>query len=270
MMPALLQVENLSKLYKARNAATPGHKLTALDNVSFSLGENETLAVLGSSGSGKSTLARCLACLEHPTCGSLRFDSRELTTFSEKQLRVIRPKIQLVFQDPAQSLNTRLNAFEVLTEPWRIGRQIPRPQWRQRATELMNLTGLPPQLLDRNPAQWSGGQRQRLAIARALTLEPKLLILDEALGSLDPSIQAQVANLLANLRESRKLAMIFITHDPAMALHLAGQVAVMHCGRIVELAPTHEILRQPRHAATRQLLEATPGNPFRFAGGLVP
>jgi len=262
-VPKLLRVEDLSKTYTSRRGGSSGGSVLALDGVSLTLDRRETLAVVGASGSGKSTLALCLAYLEKPTSGSVWFEGRDLQTVGEAELRRVRPKIQLVFQDPASSLNPRLSALDLLSEPWRIGGAFARSDWRTQACELMRITGLPPDLLDRRPMEFSGGQRQRLAIARALATGPKILILDEALSSLDPALQAQIANLLVDLRESRELAMMFITHDPAMALHLADKIAVMEKGKIVEQSTPGGILLRPQHAATQRLLAATPRNVSR-------
>ena len=269
-MPNLLTVENLAKSYTARRARDSGLAVRALDGVSLSLSDGETLAVVGASGSGKSTLALCLACLEKPTSGSVSFEGRDLLMIGEAELRKIRPKIQLVFQDPASSLNPRFSAFELLSEPWRVGGSLPRSEWRTQACELMRITGLPSDLLSRRPMEFSGGQRQRLAIARGLAARPKILILDEALSSLDPALQAQIANLLVDLRESRELAMVFSTHDPAMAAHLADKIAVMERGKIVEQGTPREILRQPQHEATLKLLAATPRKILRSRPPVVP
>ncbi len=268
-MQALLKVENLAKRYGSARLGRHGQAITALDGVSFSLAAGATLAIVGASGSGKSTLAMCLACLEKPTSGSIWFDGRELVSLSEAELRHFRPQTQLVFQDPALSLNPRLSAMDIVSEPWLIQRAFSRSEWRRRAAELLTTVGLSPDMLNRMPGEFSGGQRQRLAIARALALQPKLLILDEALSSLDASVQAQIANLLVDLRGSGALTMIFITHDPAMAAHLGSEIAVMDRGRIVEWGAPEQILRHPTHAATQALLAATPRHDFRSRENLV-
>jgi peptide/nickel transport system ATP-binding protein len=199
----------------------------------------------------------CLACLERATSGRVVFEGRELTAMPEHELRHIRPKIQLVFQDPGTSLNPRFTAGDIVTEPLRVqSRLLPRER-AQRGAELLARVGLSPALAGRPSGALSGGQKQRLAIARAVALEPKLIILDEALSALDCSIQAQIANLLLDLQASLNLAYLFITHDLAMAAHMAGEIAVMERGRIVEHGPTEAVLHQPEHAATRALLAAT-------------
>jgi len=260
-MQPLLKVENLCKRYEKRSLAGAGEQVLALDAVSFSISPRTTLAIVGESASGKSTLALCLACLEHPTSGSIRFDEKELAKLSESELRKLRPQIQLIFQDPANSLNPRWTALEILVEPLLLQTTLSRAERKQRANFLLERVGLSPEILQRFPAELSGGQRQRLAIARALALEPKLLILDEALSALDCSIQAQVANLLLDLQNSLGMTYLFITHDLAMAAHLADEIAVMQRGRIVDQGSPHKIFQQPGNESTRQLIAAVPKMP---------
>jgi len=257
-MQPLLKVENLVKRYGKRTFADAREDLLALDGVSFTILPGTTLAVVGESGSGKSTLASCLACLESPTTGNIWFEGKDLVKLGERQLRQVRPQIQLIFQDPASSLNSRWSVLEILVEPLLLQRKFNREEMKQRAGSLLERVGLSPDIMQRPPAQLSGGQRQRLAIARALALEPKLLILDEALSALDCSVQAQIANLLIDLQTSLGTAYLFITHDLAMAAHLADEIAVMNRGRIVEQGPVEKILKQPQHETTRHLLAAVP------------
>jgi peptide/nickel transport system ATP-binding protein len=231
-MQPLLRVENLVKHYAAGRPAPPKDKFAALDGVSLSISARTTLALVGESGSGKSTLALCIACLEHPTSGSIWFEGVEVAGLHENQQRLLRPQIQFRKQERSDKACTWLD---------RVG--ISRKMVSRRAGEL------------------SGGQKQRLAIARALALEPKLIVLDEALSALDYSVQAQVSNLLLELQSSLGLTYLFITHDCAMAAHVADEIAVMDRGRIVESGPAEKILRSPGHAATRSLLAATPGVP---------
>ncbi len=268
-MQPLLKVENLVKHYAAGRSARSKDALAALDGVSLSLAPQTTLALVGESGSGKSTLALCIACLESPTSGSISFEGIDLTTLGESQLRLLRPQIQLVFQDPASSLNPRWTALDIVSEPFVIQRRFTKPDRAVRALQLLDRVAIPRKLASRRACELSGGQKQRLAIARALALEPKLIILDEALSALDASVQAQISNLLLELQSSLGLTYLFITHDFAMAAHLADQIAVMDRGRIVESGPAENILRSPSHEATRSLLAATP----RFMespGVLVP
>ena len=230
----------------------------ALDDVSFSIAPGTTLALVGESGSGKSTLALVLACLERPTSGSIWFEGRDIAALGEKQLRAVRPQIQLVFQDPASSFNPRLTAFEIVTEPLILQHGRKGSEIHDLGVALLDRVGLSRDSAGRKPGEFSGGQRQRLAIARALSLEPKLLILDEALSALDCSVQAQIVNLLLELQSSFALTYLFITHDLPMAAHLADEIAVMHRGRIVEQGIPEELLSSPQREATRRLLAATP------------
>jgi ABC-type glutathione transport system ATPase component len=257
-MQPLLRVENLVKRYaKLTLAGAPGG-LLALDRVSFTIFPGTTLAVVGESGSGKSTLAACLSCLESATAGSIWFEGREIAKLEERARRQIRPQIQLIFQDPASSLNLRWSLTEVLAEPLILQCKFTREEIGRRLSLLLERVGLSRDIVERSPTELSGGQRQRLAIARALALEPKLLILDEALSALDCSVQAQIANLLVELQGSLGMTYLFITHDLAMAAYLADEIAVMDRGRIVEEGPAQKILKQPEHETTRQLLAAVP------------
>src|SRR6266436_5212018 len=257
-MQSLLKVENLVKGYEPQNVAGSREKLLALDNVSFAVDPGSTLAVVGESGSGKSTLAFCISCLEKPTSGNIWFEGRDIIALAQNEKRQIRPRIQLIFQDPSNSLNPRWSVEEILLEPLNLHGKLKREETKQRAVALMTQVGLSSDMFQRSPAQLSGGQRQRLAIARALALEPKLLILDEALSALDCSVQAQIANLLIDLQSSLGMTYLFITHDLAMAAHLADEIAVMNRARIVEQGPAETILKQPKHDITRQLLAAVP------------
>ena len=257
-MPPLLKVENLVKCYARRNLAGMREELLALNGVSFTVFPGTTLAVVGESGSGKSTLASCLACLESPTSGKIWFEDKDIVKVEERVRRQLRPQIQLIFQDPASSLNPRWSVLEILLEPLILRRKFTREEMRQCASSLLERVGISPDIVERPPNELSGGQRQRLAIARALTLEPKLLILDEALSALDCSVQAQIANLLRELQSSLGMTYLFVTHDLAMAVYLADEIAVMSGGRIVELGSAEHILNQPQHETTRQLLRALP------------
>jgi peptide/nickel transport system ATP-binding protein len=257
-MQPLLKVENLVKHYASGRSARSKDKLVALDGVSLSIPSGKTLALVGESGSGKSTLALCIASLESPTSGSISFEGIDLAALHENQLRLLRPQIQLVFQDPASSLNPRWTVLNIVSEPFLIQRRFTKPDRAIRALKLLDRVALPRKLASRRAGELSGGQKQRLAIARAIALEPKLIILDEALSALDCSVQAQISNLLLELQSSLGLTYLFITHDFAMAAHLADQIAVMDRGRIVECGPAEDILHSPTHEVTRTLLAATP------------
>ncbi len=254
----LLIVENLEKIYASRGVLGTKKEVIALQGVSFSIRPESTLALVGESGSGKSTLAFCLACLERPTSGRIIFQGNEITELDEKQQRAVRPQIQLVFQDPARSLNPRFSALELVSEPLLVQGRVNRREKEDRARALLAQVGLPQEKALQRAEEFSGGQRQRLAIARALALGPKLLILDEALSALDCSVQAQIANLLLELQSSLSLTYLFITHDFAMAGHLADEIAVMERGKVAELGAADKVLREPEHAITRRLIAATP------------
>ena len=261
-MRPLLEVENLVKAYSRRSLAGPREEVRALDGVSFTIFHGTTLAIVGESGSGKSTLAFCLTCLEKPTSGTMRFEERDMLQFGERDLRAIRRRIQLIFQDPASSFNPKWRVLEILIEPLALQRNFNQGEMRSRAHALLEQVGLSSGMENKLPMELSGGQRQRLAIARALMLEPKLLILDEALSALDCSVQAQVANLLVELQRARGMTYLFITHDLPMAAHLADTIAVMSKGRIVEQGAVDKVLKQPESAVTRELLGAVPRMDF--------
>jgi peptide/nickel transport system permease protein len=230
--------------------------VSALNGASLSIASGTTLALVGNSGSGKSTLALCLACLERPTSGRIWFEGRNLAALSEKELRMVRPQIQLIFQDPARSINPRFTALEIVTEPLIVQRKWGQYEVLERAVQSLERVGLHREMATRRAHEFSGGQRQRLAIARALMLEPRLLILDEALSALDCSVQAQIANLLLDLQSSLRLTYLFITHDPAMAAHLSDEVALMDRGRIVTQDVPQKVLCGVRPGNQTELPQA--------------
>ena len=255
---ALLRIENLVKHYSARTPLGVKTAFIALNGVSFSIPQKSSLSLVGASGSGKSTLALCIACLEPPTSGRIWLNGLEVTTLNEKKLRSIRPQAQLVFQDPARSLNPRWTAFDLVSEPLCLQNRLSRQKREEKVLDLLDRVAIPRKLAARRANELSGGQKQRVAIARALTLEPKLLVLDEALSALDCSVQAQISNLLLDLQASLGLTCLFITHDLAMAAHFSQQIAVLDRGQIVEIGTPSQIFRSPSHAATRSLLAAMP------------
>jgi peptide/nickel transport system ATP-binding protein len=257
-MDRLLIVEKIEKRYERTHVLGAKKEVTALQDVSFSVRRGSTLALVGESGSGKSTLALCIACLERPTSGRIVFNGKEITALDEKHLREVRPQIQLVFQDPARSLNPRFSALEMVTEPLLVQGRLDKREREDRARALLAQVGIPQEKALRRAEEFSGGQRQRLAIARALSLEPKLLILDEALSALDCSVQAQIANLLIELQALLGLTYLFITHDLAMAGHMADEIGVMEQGKVVELGAAAKLLRAPGQELTRRLIAATP------------
>jgi len=258
-MAELLRVRGLSKSYPLTTGLfQSAGEVKAVDGVDLSVQADETLGLVGESGCGKSTLARLILRLEEPDSGSIHFDGIDCLTARGQDLMRIRRGMQVVFQDPFGSLNPRKKIGDIIEEPMRIHRTGSAAQIRARARELMTQVGLNADMLARYPHEFSGGQRQRICIARALAIEPKLLICDEPVSSLDVSIQAQVINLLTDLKAELGLASIFISHDLSVVGYISQRVAVMYRGRIVELAPTEAIFSAPLHPYTMLLLDAAP------------
>jgi ABC-type glutathione transport system ATPase component len=254
----LVEVRELSKRYAQWQWFTP-RVVRALDGVNLTIRGGETLALVGESGSGKTTLARCLACLEDPSAGEIVFEGRNVRGLSPQQSFELRQQIQLIFQDAASSLNPRFTAVEAVAEPLVILRRgRTRAERRQRALELMRQVGLAPEWGGRSPLEFSGGQRQRLAIARALAVEPRLLILDEALSGLDLPVQEQILGLLSELQEVHALTYLYIAHDLTLVERIAERVAVMKAGRIVEEGAVDRVFANPQHDYTRQLVGSAP------------
>ncbi|HEV2673087.1 MAG TPA: ABC transporter ATP-binding protein [Aliidongia sp.] len=254
----ILTVKALAKTYGGHGLMRRQRQVSAVADAGFTIRRGEILGVVGESGSGKSTLARCVARLIEPSGGSILLDGVDIAILPERRLRPLRRRVQLVFQDPYRSLNPRQAVGASIIEgPRNFG--MPRAEAVAKARELMGLVGLDPDALDRLPHQFSGGQRQRLCIARALALGPDLLIADEAVSALDVSVQAQVLDLLDDLRRRLDLAILFITHDLRVAARLCDTIAVMQAGRIVEQGAAAEIFARPRHAYTKALFAASPG-----------
>ena len=260
--PPLLEVRNLKMHFTVGGgllSGGPAATIKAVDDVSFSIARGETLGLVGESGCGKTTTGRCILHLEKPTSGEIIFEGENLTNLDRKALNEKRERMQVIFQDPFSSLNPRMKVGNIIAEPMKVHGIYPNKKERERrVAELLAVCGLNPKFMDRYPHEMSGGQRQRVGIARALSLNPDFIVCDEAVSALDVSIQAQVINLLENLREQFHLSYLFIAHDLSVVRHLCHRVAVMYLGRMVELADSDELFASPLHPYTQALLEAVP------------
>jgi peptide/nickel transport system ATP-binding protein/oligopeptide transport system ATP-binding protein len=256
----LLEVTDLVKHYPVRAGVLRRAVGTvhAVDGVSFSLGKGETLGLVGESGCGKSTVARSVLRLVEPTSGHIRIDGADITHLSKSALRPIRRSMQIVFQDPFASLNPRMTAGDIVGEPLSVHGLATGKQKQERVAKLFAQVGLRPDQMKNYPHQFSGGQRQRICIARALALQPRLIVCDEPVSALDVSIQAQVINLLIDLQREHGFSYLFIAHDLAVVAHISHRVAVMYLGRIVEIANRDELFNNPRHPYTQALLASVP------------
>jgi oligopeptide transport system ATP-binding protein len=257
----LLEVRNLVKHFQVGGGLFGGRAglVRAVDDVSFSIHRGETLGLVGESGCGKTTTGRCVLQLERPTSGQVLFEGRDLTTVGPAELRAVRRHIQVIFQDPYSSLNPRMTVGQIIAEPLAVHNIVTSAAARRaRVRDLLAKVGLLPQHDGRYPHQLSGGQRQRVGVARALALEPKLIICDEPVSALDVSIQAQIINLLEDLQSEFGLTYLFIAHDLAVVRHISDRIAVMYLGKIVELADRKTLYDDPLHPYTRALLSAVP------------
>ena len=260
MSEALLEVRNLVKHFPVATGFR-GAKLSvkAVDGVSFTLNRGETLGLVGESGCGKTTTGRCVLQLERPTSGEVLFEGTELTKLSDSRLRGMRRKMQVIFQDPYSSLNPRMTVGQILTEPLKVHGLIKdKAKQAARVRELLTQVGLLPQHARRYPHQMSGGQRQRVGIARALAMEPSLIVCDEPVSALDVSIQAQIVNLLEDLQKRLGLTYLFIAHDLSVVRHISDRVVVMYLGKVVEIADRRSLYEEPLHPYTKALLSAVP------------
>ena len=256
----ILRVENLIKYFPIRRGVFQRHvgDVKAVDGVSFAVRRGETLGLVGESGCGKTTTGRTIVRLYEPTAGHVYFNGTDLSHLKSEELRKVRCKIQMVFQDPYASLNPRMSVLNIVGEALGAHRIATGAQRTERVAELLKLVGLNPSLMKRYPHEFSGGQRQRIGLARALALDPELIICDEPVSALDVSIQAQVVNLLAELQEKLGLTYVFIAHDLSMVRHISNRVAVMYLGKIVELTDRDTLYANPLHPYTQALLSAVP------------
>jgi len=258
--PAVLEVRDLKKHFPISKGLLQraGGTVFAVDGISFSIAQGETLGLVGESGCGKSTVGRTILRLIEPTGGSIRIDGRDITHLSKTELRPYRRQMQIIFQDPFSSLDPRMSAGDIVAEPMRVHRTAAGRDVRKRVAELFERVGLHKAQMDSYPHQFSGGQRQRIGIARALALNPKLIVGDEPVSALDVSIQAQVLNLMMDLQSEMGLAYLFISHNLAVVEHISHRIAVMYLGRIVEYTDKRTLFTRPQHPYTESLLLAVP------------
>jgi len=270
MSTPLLEVKDLTMHFPIRSRGliprTVGH-VPAVDGVSFSIQAGEALGLVGESGSGKSTTGRLITRLHQPTSGEILFEGVDIAQWSARQLKPLRRDIQMIFQDPYTSLNPRHTVGEIISAPLEIHNLVPKEGRLRRVQELLEIVGLNPEHYNRYPHEFSGGQRQRIGIARALTMQPRLLVADEPVSALDVSIQAQIINLMKDLQKEFNIAFLFIAHDLAIVRHFCPQIAVMYKGKIVENAPREELYTNPQHPYTQSLLSAVPDMRQAVVGG---
>jgi len=257
----ILELHNLTKYFPA----TAGGIFTrakglvkAVDGVNLTVGRGETVGLVGETGCGKTTVGRTVMKLYEPTSGEIKFDGEDITHFKRKEMKHVRSKMQMIFQDPFSSLNPRHTVGSIIASSYTIHGIEPEGGVEQSVRELLDLVGLNPEHLNRFPHEFSGGQRQRIGIARALALKPKLIVADEPVSALDVSIQAQVVNLLDDLQKEFSLSYLFVAHDLSIVQHISDRVVVMYLGKVMEMAPTQELFEHPRHPYTKALLSAVP------------
>jgi peptide/nickel transport system ATP-binding protein len=264
--PVILEVNDLKKYFPIKKGFLKRvvGQVKAVDGVSFFINEGETLGLVGESGCGKTTTARCILRAVEPTSGEICFlkasgDVVDIATLPEEEMRYLRSDIQMIFQDPYASLNPRMNIFDIVGEPlFVIDQMNDREERTERVTELLQLVGLRPEYMQRFPHAFSGGQRQRIVIARALALNPRLIVADEPVSALDVSVQAQVLNLMLDLQQKLGLTYLFVAHDLSVVKHISDRVAVMYVGKLVEMSPTNDLYYEPLHPYTEALLAAVP------------
>ncbi|MFY8255306.1 MAG: ABC transporter ATP-binding protein [Candidatus Planktophila sp.] len=260
MTEPILQVENLVKHFpvKKKSRRAPAQAVQAVSGISFSLAPGETLGLVGESGCGKTTAGRTLLKLTEPTAGKIIFEGRDITDLKPSAMRPLRAQMQIIFQDPYSALNPRQTIGKIISAPFEIQGVEPAEGMKSAVQALMERVGLNPEHYNRYPHEFSGGQRQRIGIARAIALKPRFIVADEPVSALDVSIQAQVINLLDDLKAQEKISMVFIAHDLSVVQHISDRVAVMYLGKIMELAPTADLYAKPHHPYTTALLSAVP------------
>ena len=259
MSETIFQISNLKKHYEINLGLFKAPKIVkAVDDVSFEVKKGEILSIVGESGCGKSTTAKMILKIEEPTAGEILFEGADITKLKGNDLTEYRKKVQIIFQDPYSSLNPRWKVGQIIAEPLTLNSDMSKAQIKERVLYLMDRVGMLPEWYDRYPHQFSGGQRQRIGIARALALNPEIIICDEPVSALDVSIQAQVLNLLLDLQEEFNLTYIFISHDLSVVNHISDRIVVMYFGSIVEMKSAQELFENPEHAYTQKLLSAIP------------
>jgi len=258
----LLEIRSLIKHYPVTSGIVFQHVVglvKAVDNISFFIRRGETLGLVGESGCGKTTTGRCILHLEYPTSGEVFFEGKNLSKMTDDELRILRPRLQVIFQDPYSSLNPRMTIGQIIGEPPRVHKMIEsKEEYREKVSELLSVVGLNPNMVDRYPHELSGGQRQRVGVARALSMQPSFIVCDEPISALDVSIQAQIINLLEELQEQYGLTYLFIAHDLSVVRHISNRIVVMYLGKIAEVADRNELYENPLHPYTQALMSAVP------------